>query len=235
MQRTTSSGSIGSFDSMSFKSINSMVMKEAVAEARQFVETSHEKALSCPSKAQSSTSTTFNGLDLFNEPFAPQHIMSPPKTVGTSQYPESLLPQALDLFQQSAISSAPTLTKQQPSETRQPSPLNFTGLPQQQPVDSFDGKTSDVIMAQKGGWATFDVVQSSLTVGSENSIPAAVQSSDGNNLQVFNPFSLDHSTSSQKAPFLEVTASTHTLWQDNLQNAKTTTNNTQVSIINYYI
>lgn len=221
MQRTISSGSIGSFDSMSYKSVNSMGLQEA---AQQSVEMSHEKASSFPSVPQSSTSTTFNGLDLFNKPFTPQNVTSPPKTVGISQPPESLLSQPLDLFQQTSISSAPTVTEQQPLPTLQPSPLYFTGLPQQQPIASFDGKTSDVVTAQKGGWATFDVSQNSLITGSGNSI-----TSDGNNLRVFNPFPLYHSASTQKAPVLEPPASTHTLWLGNLQNAETTTNNTQVS------
>ncbi|XP_047941685.1 probable ADP-ribosylation factor GTPase-activating protein AGD14 isoform X1 [Salvia hispanica] len=223
VQRTSSLGSIGSFDSMSFKSVSSV----AAAEAQQSVGTSQEKASPLPSLPQSSASSSFNGLDLFNEPFSPQNTTSP-KTVCNSQSPETLLPQPLDLFQQSPISSAPTLTEQQPSETLLPATLEFAGLPQPQPIAGFDGMTSDVVMAQKEAWATFDVSQNSLIMGSKNSTPAAVPSSDGNNLLVFNPFSLDHCASNQKdPPSLEHSALTHALWQDNLQNAETTTNNTQ--------
>ncbi|XP_041998280.1 probable ADP-ribosylation factor GTPase-activating protein AGD14 isoform X1 [Salvia splendens] len=222
-QRTSSLGSIGSFDSMSFKSVSSV----AATEAQLSVGTSQEKASPLVSLPQSSASSSFNGLDLFNEPFSPQNTTSP-KTVCNSQSPETLLPQPLDLFQQSPISSAPTLTEQQPSETLRHAPLEFTGLPQQQPIAGFDGMTSDVVMAQKGAWATFDLSQNSLIMGSENSTPAAVPSSDGNNLLVFNPFSLDHCASNQKdPPSLEHSALTHALWQDSLQNAETTTNNTQ--------
>ncbi|XP_042003440.1 probable ADP-ribosylation factor GTPase-activating protein AGD14 isoform X2 [Salvia splendens] len=222
-QRTSSLGSIGSFDSMSFKSVNSV----AAADAQQSVGTSQEKSSPLPSLPQSSASSSFNGLDLFNELLSPQNTTSS-KTVCNSQSPETFLPQPLDLFQQSPISSAPTLTEQQPSETLQPPPLEFTGLPQQQPIAGFGGMTSDMVMAQKGAWATFDVSQNSLIMGSANSIPAAVPSSDGNNLLVFNPFSLDHCASNQKdPPSLEHSAVTHALWQDNLQNAETTTNNTQ--------
>ncbi|KAL1553902.1 putative ADP-ribosylation factor GTPase-activating protein AGD14 isoform X4 [Salvia divinorum] len=222
-QRTTSLGSIGSLDSMSFKSVNSV----AAAEAQQSVGTSQEKASPLPTLPQSSASSSFNGLDLFNEPFSMQNTTSP-KTVFNSQPPETLLPQPLDLFQQSPISSAPSLTEQQPSETLQPAPLKFTGLPLQQPIAAFGGMTSDVVLAQKGAWATFDVSQNSLIMGSENSIPAAVPSSDGNNLRVLNPFSLDHYASNQKdPPGLEHSVLTHALWQDKLQNAETSTNNTQ--------
>ncbi|KAH6828643.1 hypothetical protein C2S53_006641 [Perilla frutescens var. hirtella] len=219
-QRTVSSGSFGSFDSMSFKSVNSTGLREAVDETQQTVEMSPEKASSIPSLPQSS-STAFNGLDLFNEPFAQQ-------TVCNSQSPESSLPQPLDLFQQSPISSAPTPTEQQPSEILQPLPLNFTGLPQQNSVASLNGKSSDVVMPQKGGWATFDVSQNLLIMGSQNSIPAAVPSSDGNILRGFDPFSLDQNSSGQKLPSVELSASTHTLWHDNLKNAETTTSNTQL-------
>lgn len=222
MQRTTSTGSIGSFDSMSFKSVNSTGLQEVETEAQQSIETSHEKASSFPSLPQSSASTTFNGLDLFNEPFAPQSITSNPTNVPNSQSPETLLPLPLDLFQQSSISSAPSLTEQQPLKTPQSSPLYFTS--------SLNGNTSDAVIPQEGGWATFDVSQNLLNIGGENSIHAVVSSSHGNNLQDLNPFSLDQSASSQKPPSLELSASIHTLWQDSQQNVEATSSN-QVSII----
>lgn len=233
MQRTASSGSFGSFDSMSFRSVNSTGVQEVVAEAQKPVDMSHEKASSFSSLPQSSPSTAFNGLDLFNEPFAPQNTTSTPKTVGDSQSPESLLPQPLDLFQQSPISSFPPLTEQQSSEILQPSPLNFTGQPQQESIASLSGKTSDVVMPQEGGWATFDASQNLSIMGSQNSVPAAEPSSVGNDLRDLDPFSLDQSSSSPKPPTVELAASTHALWHNSLQNAETTTNNTQVSIILY--
>lgn len=231
MQRTASSGSFGSFDSMSFRSVNSTGVQEVVAEAQKTVDMSHEKASSFSSLPQSSPSTAFNGLDLFNEPFAPQNTT--PKTVGDSQSPESLLPQPLDLFQQSPISSFPPLTEQQSSEILQPSPLNFTGQPQQESIASLSGKTSDVVMPQEGGWATFDASQNLSIMGNQNSVPVAEPSAVGNNLRDLDPFSLDQSPSSPKPPTVELAASTHTLWHNSLQNAETTTNNTQVSIILY--
>ncbi|KAI3446587.1 hypothetical protein Pfo_003252 [Paulownia fortunei] len=225
-QRTASSGSFGSFDSMSFKSVNSLGLQEVASEPEQSVETSHDKSSSFPSLTQSSISTTFNGLDLFVEPFAPQNVASTPMTVYNSQLPESPLPQSVDLFQQSPISSVPTFSEQQPSQTLQ-APLNLTGLSQQQSVASSNGKTSDVVMPNNGGWATFDIPSHLVPMGTENSIRAAVPSSDGNNLGNFNPFSLDQSSSSQNSASHEPSASTHTLWHDSLQNVETTTNNTQ--------
>ncbi|KAL8460120.1 hypothetical protein ACS0TY_031870 [Phlomoides rotata] len=226
-QRTTSSGSIGSFDSMSFKSLNSMGLQEPATEAKQSVETSSDKISSFSSPPQSSTSTSFNGLDLFNEPFAPQNHTSIPTTVCSSRLPESLLAQSVDLFQQSHISPVPTLVEQQPSQTP-PTPFNMTGLSQQQLVASMNSKASDVERPQNGGWATFGVSQNLLPMGSQTSIPAAVPYFDGNNREDFNPFSLGQTSFSQKPPSHEPSASTHTLGHDGLQNGQQTKNNSQL-------
>ncbi|KAK6127126.1 hypothetical protein DH2020_039137 [Rehmannia glutinosa] len=197
-QRTASSGSFGSFDSMSFKSVNSLGLQEIAFEPEQSVETSHDKASSVPSLLQSSTSTTFNGLDLFSEPFAPQNVSSTPH----SQLPESSVAQSVDLFQQSPISSVATFSEQQ----------------------SF--ASSDVVMPNNGGWATFDEPQNLVPMGTENSVPATAPTSDGNNRGNFNPFSLDQSSSIQSSARHEPSASTCTLWHDGVQNVETTTNNT---------
>ncbi|KAK6127130.1 hypothetical protein DH2020_039121 [Rehmannia glutinosa] len=190
-QRTASSGSFGSFDSMSFKSVNSVGLQEIAFEPEQSVETSHDKASSVPSLLQSSTSTTFNGLDLFSEPFAPQNVSSTPH----SQLPESSVAQSVDLFQQSPISSVATFSEQQ------------------------SVASSDVVTPNNGGWATFDEPQNLVPMGTENSVPVAAPTSDGNNRGNFNPFSLDQSSSIQSSARHEPSASTCTLWHDGLWNA----------------
>ncbi|KAL7093035.1 hypothetical protein ACP275_11G018200 [Erythranthe tilingii] len=190
--RNTSSGSFGSFDSTSFRSGNSIGFQEIISQTGQPV---LEKTSSLPSLPKSSISTNFNGMDLFNEPYAPQNNTSTNTTVcNNTQWPESVLVQSVDLFQQHPISSVAAFSEPQPSQTLQPSPL----------VASSNGNTSDVVMPNNGGWATFD-----------NPIPATVPSSDGNNRGNFNPFSIDHSSS----------ASTNTPWHDGRQNVETTTNN----------
>lgn len=222
MQRKASSGSVGSFDSMSFKSLNSM---EPAAEAKQSVEISLDKISSFSSPPQSSASTPFNGLDLFNEPFAPQNHTSIPTTVCSSQLPESLLAQSVDLFQQSHVSSVPTLVEQHAS--------HMTGLSQQQLVSSTNSKVSDVERPQNGGWATFGVPQNLLPMGSQTSIPAAIPSFDGHNRGEFNPFTLGQTFFSQKSPSHDPSASTHTLGHDGLQNGEPATSNSQVSTIRH--
>ncbi|KAL0346088.1 UNVERIFIED_CONTAM: putative ADP-ribosylation factor GTPase-activating protein AGD14 [Sesamum radiatum] len=221
-QRTASAGSTGSFDSMSLKSVNCTVLQNGASEPEKSVETFHDQTSSFPSLPQSSTSTTSSGLDLFNEPVAPQNVSSAPATVYNSQLPGSSLAQSVDLFQQSPSPSVPTLSVQQPFQTLQPSPFGISVLSEQQSVASSNRKTSDVITPHNGTWVTFETPQNLVPMGTENSIPAAVPSSGGNNLGNFNPFSLDRSSSSQNA------ASEHTLLHEGIQNFKTTTNNTQL-------
>ncbi|KAL0316682.1 UNVERIFIED_CONTAM: hypothetical protein Sradi_5546400 [Sesamum radiatum] len=222
MQRTASAGSTGSFDSLSLKSVNCTGLQNVASEPEKSMETFHDQTSSLPSLPQSSSSTSFSGLDLFNEPVAPQNVSSAPVTVYNSQLSGSSLAQSVDLFQQSPISSVPTLSVQQPFQTLPPSPLDINVLSQQQSVASSNRKTSDVITPNNGAWVTFDAPQNLVPMGTENSIPAAVPSSGGNNLGDFNLFSLDRSSSSQNA------ASEHTLLHEGIQNVKTTTNNTQL-------
>ncbi|PIN05811.1 putative GTPase-activating protein [Handroanthus impetiginosus] len=214
-QRTASSGSFGSFDSTSFKSVNSMGLQEVALESEQSIETLDDKTSDFPSLPESSISTTFNGLDLFGEPFASQNVPSAPTTICDSQLPQSSLAQSVDFFQQSTTLSVPTSSEQQPS------PLNRTGLSEQQSVTSSNGKTSDVVIPDNGGWATFDLLQN-VPVGTENHIPGSVPSSDGKSLGNSNPFSLDQSFSDQNPACNEPSASTHSLWHDGLQNVDNT-------------
>ncbi|KAK4432006.1 putative ADP-ribosylation factor GTPase-activating protein AGD14 [Sesamum alatum] len=221
-QITASAGSTGSFDSMSLKSVNCTGLQQGASEPEKSVEMFHDKTSSFPSLPQSSNSTTFSGLDLFNEPVASQNVSSTPVTVYNSQLPGSSLAQSVDLFQKSPISSVTTFSVQQPFQTPQPSSLNINVLSQQQSVASSNGKTSDVITLSNGAWETFETPQNLVPMGTENSIPAAVPSAGGNKLGDFNPFPLDRSLSSQNA------ASEHTLLHEGIQNVETTRNNTQL-------
>ncbi|KAL3632639.1 hypothetical protein CASFOL_025623 [Castilleja foliolosa] len=79
-QTSAASGSFGSFDSgtMSFKSVNSLDVPEFVSEPEQCAKASQEKSSSFLSPSQSSVSLTFDELDLFSSPFAPQNDTSKP-------------------------------------------------------------------------------------------------------------------------------------------------------------
>ncbi|GFQ05971.1 probable ADP-ribosylation factor GTPase-activating protein agd14 [Phtheirospermum japonicum] len=189
-QRSESSGSFGSFDSVSFKSVNSLGLQEISSKPEQSSDTFHNKTSSFPSQPQSSIPTTFNGSDLFSKSIAPQNVTSTPMT-RNSHPPELPLAQSVDLFQHSPIPSAATVSEQ----------TNY------------------------GGWATFDVPQNLVPVGTEKSNPAAVTYSDGNNVGNRNPFSLDQSSSNQNPVYHEPSASMQALWHDGVQNVETTTNN----------
>lgn len=217
---------------MSFKSVNSLSLPEVGSEPEQSAEVSHDKSSAFPSLPHSSVSSTFDGLDFFNTPFAPQNVTSTPPTGSNTQLPQSPLAQPVNVVQQSRISSVPMFTEQQPSQIPQPSPLDlFAALPQQQSAASSNGKASDVVMPNDGGWATFDMPQNVVPMGTENSAPAAAPSSDGNVLGNFNPFSIDQSSSHQDSTGHKPSTSTHTFGLESLQSVETTISDTHVSII----
>lgn len=198
-----------------------MGFQEFASEPEQSANISLQKTSSLPSLPKSSISTNFNGLDLFSETFAPQNVTSTHTPVSNTQLPESStsLSQPVNLFQQYPVASVAAFNEQQSSQSQW-----------QQSVVSSHVRTSDVVMPENGGWATFDIPLNFVPMGTENSIPvpAAVPSSSGNS---FNPFSLDQSSSNQNSAYHEPSASTHTLWHEGLQNVEAATNNTKVSSI----
>lgn len=227
-QRTSSSGSFGSFDSssMSFKSVHSLSLPEFGSELGHSADFSHDKSASVPSLPQSSVSRTFDGLDLFSAPFAPQNVTSTPPTGSGSQLPESMLAQSANVVQQSPTSSIPSFSEQEASQVLQPSPLDlFTSLSQEQSAASNNVKASGVVLPNDGGWATFDVPQNIVPMGTENSAPAAVPSSDESVQGTFNPFSI-HRSSYQSSAGHEPSASTFDFGPESLKTVETTINDT---------
>ncbi|KAL0383358.1 UNVERIFIED_CONTAM: putative ADP-ribosylation factor GTPase-activating protein AGD14 [Sesamum calycinum] len=228
-QRTGSSGSFGSFDSssMSFRSVNSLGLPEVGSEPAQSAEISHEKSSSFQSLPQSSGSVTFDGLDLFSAPFAPQNSTVTSLTDSNSQLPQSSLAESLNVVQQSPISSVPLFTEQQSSQIPERLPLDlFVALSQQQSAVSSHGKASDGVMPNSGGWATFDMPSNVVPMATENSSAAVVPSSDGNNLGNLNPFSIDQNSSYEGPTGHEPPSSIHTFGHENPQNIEATINNT---------
>lgn len=234
MQRTSSSGSFGSFDSssMSFKSVHSLSLPEVGSELGYSADISHDKSASVLSLPRSSLSRTFDGLDLFSAPFAPQNDASTPPTGSSSQLPESMLAQSANVVQQSPTSSILLFSEQQASQILQPSSLDlFTPLSQEQYDASNNVKASIVVMPNDGGgWATFDMPQNIVPMGTENSAPADVPSSDESVRGTFNPFSIDRS-SYQNSADREPSASTFNFGSESLKTIETTINDTHVSII----
>ncbi|XP_011070020.1 probable ADP-ribosylation factor GTPase-activating protein AGD14 isoform X1 [Sesamum indicum] len=228
-QRTASSGSFGSFDSssMSFRSVNSLGLPEVGSEPAQSAVISHEKSSSFQSLPQSSGSMTFDGLDLFSAPFAPQNGTVTSPTGSNSQLPQSSLAESVNVVQQSPISSVPLFTEQQSSQIPEPLPLDlFVALSQQHSAVSSHGKASDAVIPNSGGWATFDMPLNVLPMGTETASAAAVPSSNGNNLGNLNPFSIDQNSSYEGPTGHEPPSSMHTFGHENSQNIEATINNT---------
>lgn len=175
-----------------------MSFPEVGSEPVLLAEVSHEKSAAISSPPQSSVSGAYNGLDLFDTPFAPQSVSSAPPT-------------AVNAIQQSPASSVTSFFEQQPSQIAQPSPLDFFATPSQQQSAPSDN-----------GWATFDTPQNTVPIGTENSTPAAVPSSDGSVRGSSNPFSIDQSSSYQAPAGHEPSASTTTFGLESLKTVETT-------------
>ncbi|KAL6530627.1 hypothetical protein OROMI_028516 [Orobanche minor] len=147
---------------------------------------------------------------LFSKSFTHQNVTSIPPSGGNTQLPSSLA-QSVNVVQQFSISSVPKLAGQQPSQTSQPSPMDF-----------FSGPPQD-----NGGWATFDMPQNMVPVGPEKSAPVVVASSDGNDLGSFNPFSVDEKTPYITSSSHEPSAlSTRAFGHESLQYSEATRNQT---------
>ncbi|KAL6525559.1 hypothetical protein OROHE_015866 [Orobanche hederae] len=263
IQIAAPSTSFASFDrsSTSFKSVNALDLPEVGSGPEHCAKFCLDKSSSLSSPPQSLVSMTFDELDLFSSPFAPnngtsapqldsntqllhsslahsvnvvqdnsssfpsipidefhlfsksfthQNVTSIPPSGGNTQLPSSLA-QSVNVVQQFSISSVPKLAGQQPSQTSQPSPMDF-----------FSGPPQD-----NGGWATFDMPQNMVPVGPEKSAPVVVASSDGNDLGSFNPFSVDEKTPYITSSSHEPSAlSTRAFGHESLQNSEATRNQT---------
>lgn len=211
IQRTTSLGSMGSFDSLSvsIKSYNSGSLLDIVAEAGQAAGNPQENMPAFPVSSVSSHAS----LDLFKEPVAPEPAspMAPP--IDLFQLPATSPAPSVDLFQ---VPPASSINLYQPSQTSLPSTLDlFGGSYQQQSVTSLDEKSPNSSLPKNEGWATFDGPQPiASTPGPENLTssvgPSNVGSSNFDQVpsshtsMQWPPFqnSVDHSSSSVPDPWL---------------------------------
>lgn len=210
-QRTTSLGSMGSFDSLSvsIKSYNSGSLLDIVAEAGQAAGNPQENMPAFPVSSVSSHAS----LDLFKEPVAPEPAspMAPP--IDLFQLPATSPAPSVDLFQ---VPPASSINLYQPSQTSLPSTLDlFGGSYQQQSVTSLDEKSPHSSLPKNEGWATFDGPQPiASTPGPENLTSSVGPSNAGSSnfdqvpslhtSMQWPPFqnSVDHSSSSVPDPWL---------------------------------
>ncbi|KAF5812076.1 putative Arf GTPase activating protein [Helianthus annuus] len=110
-----------------------------------------------PDPPQSATSAPsaepekFGGLDLFGAPNPPE-----PATSAPSAEPEKF--SGLDLFELLATSSvAPTLSVNQEFKAFEPNMDLFTVIPDKQPTETLNDKSTDMITQKNDAWATFDM------------------------------------------------------------------------------
>ncbi|XP_015055753.1 probable ADP-ribosylation factor GTPase-activating protein AGD14 isoform X2 [Solanum pennellii] len=159
-QRTASSGSFESFDSnsLSFKSVNSVCLADAVSESNQTIETHSSKLSTFPSLPRSSGPRNPDGPDLFNAPSVPQN--APPSVSTKSRLPVSSF--------QPSVSAGPIGNSHQPSLTLPPSSLDFfSEVPNLPSAASADEKPSCEVTSKNEGWATFDMQRHAATTGIE--------------------------------------------------------------------
>ncbi|KAJ0928833.1 putative Arf GTPase activating protein [Helianthus annuus] len=112
---------------------------------------------SAPNAPQSAASAPsaepekFGGLDLFGAPNPPE-----PATSAPSAEPEKF--SGLDLFELLATSSvAPTLSVNQEFKAFEPNMDLFTVIPDKQPTETLNDKSTDMITQKNDAWATFDM------------------------------------------------------------------------------
>ncbi|KAI3742180.1 hypothetical protein L1987_59860 [Smallanthus sonchifolius] len=114
---------------------------------------------SAPNSTQSATSAPsavpekFGGLDFFSAPNPPQSVTSVPST-------EPGKFDGLDLFELLATSSAsvaPTMSVNQEFKAFEPDLDLFTVIPQKQPTETLNDKSTGMITPKNDGWATFDM------------------------------------------------------------------------------
>ncbi|PIA48617.1 hypothetical protein AQUCO_01400893v1 [Aquilegia coerulea] len=143
-QRTTSSGSFGSFDS---NSVNSGSLIDVVSEPEQSAGTQLGGRAPVLSVQKSSVSVNSVGMDLFSAQVVQQSI--------------GLSSPSIDLFEKPASSIAPSQDLFKPSDTKLAPAIDlFAGITHQSSVaSSSEQKPAVASFQQDDGWATFDVPQ----------------------------------------------------------------------------
>ncbi|KAJ4969913.1 hypothetical protein NE237_003012 [Protea cynaroides] len=182
-QRTTSSGSFGSFDSnsMSLKSANSGSLSDVISEPEPSVGSQQNKIHSFPSLPRSSVSANATSVVPFNASSVQQPATSSVPSLDLFQSLETSQ-NAINLFQQPAPSSAPSIDLFGPNRTSSAPSLDlFPNIAHQQPTtNTLEQKQSGFPSAENGGWATFDSPQQvTSTLGTNNLALATMSHVDG--------------------------------------------------------
>lgn len=184
-QRTLSTSSFGSLDTMSFKSVNSGSLKDFISESEQSAGADQDKMSNLTSLARSSNSGNFGGLDLFEARNVHQPVSSSPSSVDLFQLPPSSSAPPADFFQSPPISSASSMTTRQLPQSTTPSSDFFSETARGKLGASLN-EISPVSPSKNEGWATFDVPQPRISnPGIENLAPAIIPPNDKESLGHF--------------------------------------------------
>ncbi|KAJ9185719.1 hypothetical protein P3X46_005316 [Hevea brasiliensis] len=187
-QRTTSFGSIASFDSnsASVKSYNSGNLPDAVSEPEQGTGTRQDRV---PTSPQLSASESCGSLDQFKAPVVPESDASASSpTIDLFQLPAASPTSSINLLQ-APLNPAPSLNACQTTQTSPPSSLDlFGGIVQQQSVTSLDQNLPELSVSKNDGWATFHCQP---TASAGNLTPSVTLSSIGSSAKLDQVSSLD--------------------------------------------
>ncbi|XP_044482538.1 probable ADP-ribosylation factor GTPase-activating protein AGD14 isoform X2 [Mangifera indica] len=163
-QRTTSSGSIGLFESnsMSLKSYNPGCYLDVVSEPGQSAGAQQDKISTV---AQPSGPVNYGGLDLFQAPVVEESVSSAAPPIDFFQVPAASTP--VNVFSTSQASSAPSLNFLQPHQTA-PISLDLADIPEQLATSNLDIKSLEFSDPNNGGWATFNTPPSASIPGNKS-------------------------------------------------------------------
>ncbi|XP_010553783.1 PREDICTED: probable ADP-ribosylation factor GTPase-activating protein AGD14 [Tarenaya hassleriana] len=148
-QRTTSFGSVRSFDSnsMSVKSCNSGGVADGVTEIDQSTG-SHQDKTSPPAP-----SSTYGGLDLFGPSVSQEVDITNTPSIDLFQLPGAPVAHSVNTFQPSAAAQSPPVNSYQPSNAYPSASTElFAGI-----VDHQATLKPDISVPNNEGWATFDI------------------------------------------------------------------------------
>ncbi|GAV87433.1 ArfGap domain-containing protein [Cephalotus follicularis] len=228
-KRTTSSGSIGSFDSnsMCLRSYNSFA--DAISEPEQATGAYQDNIF-----PKSSAPVNYGGIDLFQAPVFAEPNYSAAAPIDLFQLPAMSSTPPVDMVQPSLIFPAPSTSLHQTPQTAPSSSLDFfAGIGPQPSTSTLDSKSPVVLNPKNEGWATFDTHPPAQSIRRTESLPPSLMPSDGRpsgNLDKFSSLN----GSMQWPPFknssdLVPTPSLSNEWHDGLHSVQVlgTATNTQ--------
>ncbi|XP_065852542.1 probable ADP-ribosylation factor GTPase-activating protein AGD14 [Euphorbia lathyris] len=165
-ERSTSLGSMGSFDSnsISLRSYNSGGLVDAVSEPEQAV-ASHQDVMPTIQKASGS----YDSLNQFKAPVVPESDASAASPIDLFQFPETLPAPPANFFEASPLDPVSSANAYQTTQTTMPVSLDlFVGNSQQQLINSLDQNIPAPSAPKNEGWATFDTQPIASTQGNGN-------------------------------------------------------------------